>query len=537
MLSAGQQLALQQLQEIESSDSYVFEITNIIAPNDDSSFLKIEASIYCGDFEKVDGGLPLRERERFCFSIKKDFPLTLPSINVLHDRFVGWPHVQWKNHLCLYQSSQSEWNPSDGMFGYMDRLRDWLAHGALNELDPSGQALHPPVAYREDYSTSNLVPKANTPVVKDTPWLGMAQLERINNYTLSIVDWKEKIVETPDGKYAAVILLPRPFPFEYPTTVLGLLIELQISFDLFRSILQTTLLWKADDDPFLFIIGTPMRGIKGSENLKQHLCAWEFEAKETAALKLSLNKYSKDEGRKALGEAAEQVFKEFMRDTKVRWCRIFEDRSEIVTRRDHSSNLNMFYGKTVSIWGCGALGANIALHLARAGAKKLILRDNDIVTPGILVRQPFRQCDIGFTKIEALRFRISTISKVVEVDKKYEDIKTWLSETLDWSEGADIIIDCTASNLVHTAFEMYRQNNKQIQVPIVSMIVDGVCQKGFLVQLGKDFTGGILDGYRKGLLLACENYGMKSFADAFYPDSDQPCVFPAKRMMIPRQSG
>lgn len=521
MISDGQKLALQQLKEIESSNNYIFEITDIIDPNDELSILKIEASIYCGDFKKAEGGLPLRERERFCFSIKKDFPLSLPSINVLHDRFSGWPHVQWKNHLCLYQSSQSEWNPSDGMFGYMDRLGDWLKHGALNTLDPTGQPLHPPVAYREDYSTSNLVPKANTPVINDTLWLGMAKLERLNNYTMAIVDWKEKIIETPNGKYAAAILLPRPFPFEYPTTVLGLLTELRISFDLFRSILQTTLLWKTDDDPFLFIVGTPMRGIKGSEDLKQHLCAWEFEAKETAVLKISLNKYSKDKDRKAIGEAAEQVFKDFMRDTKVRWCRIFEDRGEIVTRRDHSSNLSKFYGKTVSIWGCGALGANIALHLARAGVKKLILRDNDIVTPGILVRQPFREYDIGISKIEALRFRIRTISKGVKVEKQYGDIKTWLFENSDWSEGSDIIVDCTASNLVHTAFEMYRQNDNQVRVPIVSMIVDGVCQKGVMVQLSKNFTGGILDGYRKGLLLACDDHGMKPFVDAFYPGSDQ----------------
>ena len=522
MISEGQKLALQQLMEIQSSNSYFFEITDVIGLDDEPSLLKIDTSIYCGDFEKATGGLPLRERERFRFSIRKDFPLSLPSINVLHDRFAGWPHVQWKNSLCLYQSPQSEWDPSDGMFGYIDRLRDWLAHGALNELDPTGQPLHPPIAYREDYSTSNLVPRVNTPIVTDTPWLGLAQLERINNYTLAIVDWKEKNIETPDGKYAAAILLPRPFSLEYPTTLIGLLSELRIDFDLFRSILQSTLLWKTDDVPFLFIVGTPMRGIKGDKNLKQHLCAWEFEAKETAALRLSLNKYFKDETCKALGEAAENLFNEFMRDTKVRWCQILEDRDEIVTRRDHSSNLGAFFGKTVSIWGCGALGANIALHLARAGVKKLILHDNDIVTPGILVRQPFREDDIGISKIEALRYRISTINKEIKVEKKYGDIKAWLSESPDWSEGSNLIIECTASNLVHTAFELYLRDDNQVRVPIVSMIVDSVCQKGFLVQLDKGYAGGILDGYRKGLLMACEDHRMKSFADAFYPEPSRP---------------
>jgi len=522
MKSEGQKLALQQLEEIEASNNYVFEIINVIDPDKEYSFLRIDTSVYCGDFEKAKGGLPLRERERFRFVIRSDFPLSPPSIYTLHSRFAGWPHVQWKSSLCLYQSTQSEWNPSDGMFGYMDRLRDWLAHGALNELDPAGQPLHPPVVYRKDYSTSTIVPKANTPNVTDTPWIGLAQLDRINDKALAVVDWKERSLDTPDGKYAAAILLPKPFPFEYPTTLIELLIELRISFELFRSILQTAFLWKADDDPFVFIIGTPMRGIQGEHHRKQHLCAWEFEAGETKALKLSLNKFSKDDKLKDIGAEAEEIFNDFMRVTKLRWCRIFEERSEIVTRRDYSSNLNAFYGKTVSIWGCGALGANIAIHLARAGVKKLILRDNDIVTPGILVRQPFREVDIGYWKIAALKFRINTINKSVEVETNSDDIKTWLSKNPDWSDGADLIVDCTASNLVHTAFELYRQEAGHNRVPIVSMIVDGMCQKGFLVQFGKEFTGGILDGYRKGLLLACEDYGLKTFADAFYPGPDQP---------------
>lgn len=522
MKSRGQKLALQQLEEVESSNNYVFEITNVIDPDKENSFLRIDTSVYCGDFDKATGGLPLRERECFRFVIYSDFPLRPPSVYTLHSRFAGRPHVQWKSSLCLYQSIQSEWNPSDGMFGYMDRLRDWLAHGALNELDPAGQPLHPPVAYQKDYSTSTIVPKANTPIVTDTPWIGLAQLDRINDKALAILDWKEKSLDTPDGKYAAAILLPKPFPFEYPETLIELLIELKISFELFRSILQSAFLWKADNDPFLFIIGTPMRGIQGDHHRKQHLCAWEFEAAETKALKLSLNKFSKDEELKDIGLAAEKIFLDFMRVTKLRWCRIFEDRSEIVTRRDYLSNLSAFYGKTISIWGCGALGANIAIHLARAGVKKLILRDNDIVTPGVLVRQPFREVDIGYLKVAALKFRINTINKNVEVETNHDDIKTWLSKNPDWSDGSDLILDCTASNLVHTAFELFRQEIGHNRVPIVSMVVDGMCQKGFLVHVGKEFTGGVLDAYRKGLLWACGDYRLKTFADAFYPGPDQP---------------
>ena len=70
MKSEGQKLALQQLEDIASYDNYVFEITNVIDPNEKFSLLRIDSSLYCGDFEKAEGGLPLRERERFRFFIR-----------------------------------------------------------------------------------------------------------------------------------------------------------------------------------------------------------------------------------------------------------------------------------------------------------------------------------------------------------------------------------------------------------------------------------------------------------------------------------
>lgn len=525
MKSEGQKLALRQLEEIASNDSYVFEITDIIDPTEEYSYLRIDTSLYCGDFEKSEGGLPLRQRERFRFFIPTDFPLSPPSIHTLHNRFAGFPHVQWKTSLCLYQSTQSEWNPSDGMYGYMKRLMDWLKHGALNELDPTGQPLHPPVAYRIDTSTPILVPRSDTPKVTDNPWIGLAKLKRINDLVLSIIDWKEIGLDTPRGKFAAAILLPKPFPFEYPSNSAGLVKELGvsgISFNSFLLALQAALIWKVDDEPLLFVVGTPMRGIKGEQYLKQHLCAWEFGPDETKALKLSLHRFLPDDRLREIGAEVEKIFEKFMENTKIKWCRIIEDRAEIVTRRDYTSGLSVFKGKTVSIWGCGALGANIALHLARADAKKLILRDNDIVTPGILVRQPYRELDIGYRKIDALEFRINEINKNIEVEKHAENIKLWLSQNSDWSDGADLVIECTASNLVHIAFELYRKKIGHNRVPIVSMVIDGNCEKGLLVQIGQKYSGGIFDAYRKAHLIACKDPSLKTFADAFYPDPDQP---------------
>jgi len=524
MLSEGQELSLQQIREISAHDTYALEILNTINPTEGYSYLKIDVSLFCGDFETATDGLPLRERERFRIFIPKDFPLSPPSVHTLHTRFAGWPHVQWKDSLCLYQSTQTEWNPSDGMFGFFKRLIDWLKHGALNELDPTGQALHPPVTYRSGESNTIIVPRANTPLVHETTWIGFAELKRINKRALSIIDWKTTDLDTPRGNYAAAILLPNPFPFEYPRNSAGLIKELGISgidFNSFLLALQGALIWKDNDDPLLLVIGTPMRGIKGEEVLKQHLCAWEFNSLEVKALKLSLSRFSQHDSLRKIGAEVEDLFKKWMETAKINWCRILEDRAELVIRRDHSSGLSVFRNKTVSIWGCGALGANIALHLARAGVKKLILRDNDIVTPGVLVRQPYRELDIGYRKIDALKFQIKSINDSIQVNTNVADIKTWLSQNPDWSDGADFIIDCTASNMVHTAFELYRKKIGNNRVPIVSMLIDSNCEKALLIQIGKAFSGGIFDAYRKSILLASREPSLKTFADAFYPDPNQ----------------
>ncbi len=52
-------------------------------------------------------------------------------------------------------------------------------------------------------------------------------------------------------------------------------------------------------------------------------------------------------------------------------------------------------GKSVLVLGCGALGARIAEHCARAGVRKLVVADNNAVGTGLLVRQPYEDADIG----------------------------------------------------------------------------------------------------------------------------------------------
>jgi len=72
--------------------------------------------------------------------------------------------------------------------------------------------------------------------------------------------------------------------------------------------------------------------------------------------------------------------------------------------------------KTVGIAGCGGLGSNCAVALARSGIGKLVLVDFDRVEAGNLNRQYFFSDQIGLYKASALKDNIYRIDDKIEVD-------------------------------------------------------------------------------------------------------------------------
>jgi sulfur carrier protein ThiS adenylyltransferase len=75
---------------------------------------------------------------------------------------------------------------------------------------------------------------------------------------------------------------------------------------------------------------------------------------------------------------------------------------------------NKLRNYTVGIAGCGGLGSNCAVALARIGIGKLILADFDVVELSNLNRQYYFRHQIGMPKVEALRQNIHLIDPDVE---------------------------------------------------------------------------------------------------------------------------
>ncbi len=71
---------------------------------------------------------------------------------------------------------------------------------------------------------------------------------------------------------------------------------------------------------------------------------------------------------------------------------------------------------TVGIAGCGGLGSNCGVALARAGIGHLILADYDVIEPGNLDRQYYFMDQIGQLKVIALKSNIRRINPRIQAD-------------------------------------------------------------------------------------------------------------------------
>ncbi len=71
--------------------------------------------------------------------------------------------------------------------------------------------------------------------------------------------------------------------------------------------------------------------------------------------------------------------------------------------------------KTVGVAGCGGLGSNAAVALARAGIGKLIIADSDVVELSNLNRQYYFLSDVGKQKTAALKSHLLHINPALRV--------------------------------------------------------------------------------------------------------------------------
>lgn len=480
----------------------------------------------CRGFEHAEGGVRVRQREWFDITVPPRFPFKPPRADVRHTRWEHVPHVQWRRHLCLYVAPGVEWNAADGMYGFFGRLDQWIRQAALGQLDPVAGPQHPPVAYPTT-GTPLFIPRADTPDFDGPWWAGFGELTSLAEYRHDIVGW-HAVGTLPPGDHAvaATVLLKERLPFEFPEKLGDLIGELErakFTKDLLYLLLGVAAYRINEGAPLYVIVGTPMRSTSSGEP-RQHLAIWRLDADAVGWLKTLLIDAGDNERIRELLAGLEEAVDEWTKVAPVAWCKVREARPEVTNDRTGDSPLAAFAGLKVALWGCGAIGSHVAELLVRAGVSHLVLRDDGIVAPGVLGRQRFDDNDIGDTKAGALKRHLERIRPGVLIDAHYCDVINNANVAADWSDGAALVIDATASNGVGRYLEYLRMRWPR-STHIASLVFGHTAEHGLMTFCPASTAVGPAGASRHAKLAALRDPNLASFADEFWPDPPRTAQF------------
>ena len=517
-MNKSQAQALTQLEDIAASENSPLRITEV-HPCEEGASLRVDVSLETNNFVRKDGGIDFRNREPLSVRIPPSFPFSKPSLDFRHSDHSGQPHVNWGYHICLYQTSETEWVPSDGMYGFFSRVDWWFKDAASGSLVAEDAPLHPPANYPTERVV--FIPNVDTPKVRigGGNWVGWAGLKKYSEHKYDIIEWLVDKDETADKQAIPAILLDHPLANEYPAQV-SQLFELLERGGVDRNVLNTLFLEEAHSSepskPFDIVVGSAMRRKSAAAPIAQHLSVWRIPAKTMDLLRSAFAETgARDEHLK--------LFVEWSYTAKTAWCQVYENRPEIVHRRDRDTPASWLLDKNILLLGAGALGCPIAEDVVRAGAKRLQIVDRGGVKPGILVRQRFANKDIARSKANCLAERLNGLSLGCEIIPHFEDVQHKLGEFVDL-KSIDLIIDATASRLVSHYLETLAFDGK-LTAPLATVSVSARAEHGMVTVRMPKFEGGPIEINRRSKLKVFGQNNVPESAAAFWPDESQDAVF------------
>lgn len=519
-VTAGQQLALCQLTDICQLSEHDVMITEIVEPTEDRQSLILRISLATRHHEMTEGGLPLRKREPLWLHVPSKFPRDYPSVYSAHTRFAGYPHVQWGKFLCMYLAPDVEWSPSDGMYGFIERLNNWFAAAARNELDPDDAPLHPPVVYNQGLSGFTIVIRENVPPEAESAfWLGSASLRFIHETRYDLVGWHNDIADVSAGNHgAAVVLLNQPFPIEYPKSVKALVDELGrrgIEFVSLFVILRIHVVSLTPEQPLFVVLGTPMRRRDPHGSLRHHLAIWKIDAEAVHALRALIER-TEDQ------DEAIKRFVQWSQTANVAWTSIDDTREEVTISRDTDSQIAWVRNKSALLLGCGALGSHTAEYLVRAGVGRLTLADKGIVSSGVLARQQYIDADVGRLKSYACRDKLQAIDSNCEIEASFDNLKNGVFAK--FGRDFDLVIDATASRVVSDTIEEELRTDP-VAPPMLAMSVSSRAEIGRVIVRPSQALGGPKSIIRNAQLKAYSEPQYADLARAFWPRANEVELF------------
>jgi hypothetical protein len=357
------------------------------------------------------GGISVEPIEEIVLIVGSRYPQRPPEVLVPHERWLGLAHVMGGYRLCVYLDPDREWDPTLGLSGVLSRTWEWFEEAIAGRFDPRTALFHAFGGMRHVTAQVPLVVVRNAPPDLAPGIHRMAWVQR-SPHRIDIVGWRRSARQGEVPGLAVILTSPLtrgagPTFEEFLSRVdrpvhsgNEFLLPRQgfPSADMVDARIRRAATVVGPGQHLLVLVAAPNLAVPGMAGYD--LVALDFDENTIAAAGFD----------RPRTEAKESAV------VQLTYLGVDDTRPEISVRRDDRRPVQWFQGKTVELWGCGALGSWLAELLVRAGVAHLRLRDSATVTSGLLVRQNYTEDDIGRTKAEALadRLRLLADGTVIE---------------------------------------------------------------------------------------------------------------------------
>lgn len=160
--------------------------------------------------------------------------------------------------------------------------------------------------------------------------------------------------------------------------------------------------------------------------------------------------------------------------------------------RDQDSRAEALREKTVVIFGCGSIGAPVAVALAQAGVSKFVLVDPDLLNPSNLSRHPLGARHLGLYKSESLAAKLRQELPHVSARPVVGRIEDVVLAAKDLAE-ADLIVSAVGNWNAEAMLDAWSEANGR-PVPIVYGWTEAHACAGHAVAVMK-IGGAFRDGF------------------------------------------
>ena len=452
-LHKDQLAAVEEVTSFASSSSQI----SVAATDERQGCAVLKLDLDTSGFTRGAGGLEVHPIERVVIFISPDYPISPPLATVEHRRWAGFPHVLQATRLCIYLDTNTEWDPTRGMTGFMARLWEWFEDAIGGRFDPTTALYHPVggVLHRTDGAPTVVATLSMPRDLLNGDVVHRIGLRPRTEHRIDIAAWKPPYeVGLIPG---LLVILPEYLPLgggHHLSHLLGI-VRQQLDRNQRRTLetsLRRLIRDLGDDDHLHAIIAVPNPA--DEKEASRHLIGWRLPV-EAAAKALAA-------ARSAASSASDS------KEPAVEWTYVDDQRPEVAVRRDSDRPVTVYAGSKIAVWGCGALGSWIAELLVRAGARRVTLRDPGFVTRGLLVRQNYTEEDVGRPKAEALAERLRRLSDSCEITGTVDHAQAGLE---DDASNCDFIFDTTISTAVNAALDD-AQKQRTLRVPVVQAATD-----------------------------------------------------------------